>query len=94
MRVHADSASAWEIVNHILKNDRIEFVRIQEELLELRRVIPNTDAGKTLLHTLEELRVQLLAEERTANMGDVDEQLRRRELEGNDWAILRMRSGG
>ena len=81
MRVLADSASAWEIVNHILKNDRIEFVRIQEELLELRRVIPDADAGKTLLHTLEELRVQLLAEERTANMGDVDEQLRRKELE-------------
>ena len=78
MRVHADSTSAWEIINHILKNDRVEFVRIQEELLELQKVIPETDAGRTLRYTLEELRERLLAEERTANM---DEQLRREELE-------------
>ena len=37
MRVHADSTSAWEIVNHILENDRVEFVRIREELLELQK---------------------------------------------------------
>ena len=79
MRVHADSTSAWEIINHILKNDRIEFVRIQEELLELQKVIPETDAGRTLRYTLEELREQLLAEERTANMGNG--QLRQKELE-------------
>ena len=79
MRVLADSASAWEIINHILKNDRVEFVRIQEELLELQKVIPDTDAGRTLRYTLEELRGQLLAEEKAANMGD--EQLRRKELE-------------
>ena len=70
MRVHADSASAWEIVNHILKNDRIEFVRIQEEVLEFGRHIPETEAGRTLLYTLEDLQARLLAEERTANMGD------------------------
>ena len=81
MRVLADSASAWEIINHILKNDRIEFVRIQEELLELQKAIPDTDAGRTLRYALENIRVQLLAEERTANMGDVYEQLRRKELE-------------
>ena len=79
MRVHADSASAWEIINHILENDRVEFLRIQEELLELQKVIPETDAGRTLRYTLEELREQLLAEERTANIGD--EQLRRKEWE-------------
>ena len=79
MRVHADSTSAWEIINHILKNVRIEFVRIQEELLELQKVIPETDAGRTLQYTLEELREQLLAEERTANMGNG--QLRQKELE-------------
>ena len=79
IRVHADSASAWEIVNHILKNDRVEFVRIQEELLEFRRLIPETEAGRTLLYTLEDLRKRLLAEERTANMGDG--QLRQEEVE-------------
>ena len=79
MRVHGDSASAWEIVNHILESSRVEFVRIQEELLELQKVIPDTDAGRTLRYMLEELRVQLLAEERTTNIGD--EQLRWKELE-------------
>ena len=79
MRVKADSASAWEIINHILKNSRVEVLRIQEELLELQKVIPETDAGRTLLYTLEDLRKQLLAQERTANMGDG--QLRQEELE-------------
>ena len=80
MRVDADP-SVWEIINHILKNDRIEFVRIQEELLELQKDIPETDAGRpsTGPYTLEELRKQLLAEERVANMGDG--QLRQKELE-------------
>ena len=79
MRVHADFASAWEIVNYILENDRIEFLRIQEELLEFRRPIPGTEAGRTLLYTLEDLRKRLLAEERAANMGDG--QLRQEEVE-------------
>ena len=79
MQVNADSSSVWEIVNRILNNDRVQYVRIQEELLELRRVIPDTDAGKILLHTLEDLRKRLLVEERAANMGDG--QLRQEELE-------------
>ena len=79
IRADADPSSVWEIINRILKNDRAEFVRIQEELLELRRIIPETEAGRTLLHTLEDLRKRLLAEERTANMGDG--QLRQEELE-------------
>ena len=77
MRVHADSSSAWEIINHILKNDKVEFVRIQEELLELQKVIPDTDAGRTLRHwlercreELEQIRKRLLAEESAANMDD------------------------
>ena len=78
MQVHADSSSVWKIVNRILENDRVEFVRIQEELLELRRIIPDTDAGKTLLYTLEDLRKRLLDEEKNANMGDG--QLRQEEL--------------
>ena len=70
MRVDTDPPSVWEIINRILKNDRVEFVRIQEELLEFRRLIPETEAGKTLLYMLEDRRKWLLAEERTANMGD------------------------
>ena len=70
MRVDTDPPSVWEIINRILKNDRVEFVRIQEELLEFRRLIPETEAGKTLLYMLEDRRERLLAEERTANMGD------------------------
>ena len=77
MRVHADSSSAWEIIHHILKNNKVEFLRIQEELLELQKVTPDTDAGRTLRHwlercreELEQIRKRLLAEERAANMED------------------------
>ena len=79
MRVDTDPSSVWEIVNHILKNDRVQYARIQEELLELRRVIPETEAGRTLLYTLEDLRKRLLDEERAANIGDGH--LRQKELE-------------
>ena len=79
MRVDTDPSSVWEIINRILKNDRVDFVRIQEELLEFRRLIPETEAGRTLLYTLEDLRKRLLAEERTANIGDG--QLRQEEVE-------------
>ena len=72
MRVLADPASAWEIIDHILKNDKVEFVRIQEELLELQKVIPDTDAGRTLRHWLEKCREELEQNrkrlERAANM--------------------------
>ena len=79
MRVDADPSSVWEIINRILKNNRVELVRIREELLELQRLIPETEAGRILLYTLEDLRKRLLAEERTANMEDG--QLRQEELE-------------
>ena len=75
MQVHADSSSAWKIVNHILENDAIEFVRIQEELLELWKDIPDTDAGRTFRYTmrLKELEKHLSAEGNTE-----DGQLRQR----------------
>ena len=62
MRVHADSSSAWEIVNRILQNDAVDFVRFQERL---QKAISDMEAGG--LEGLEGLRKQLLAE---ANMGD------------------------
>ena len=78
MRVDADP-SVWEIVNRIIINDRVQYVRIQEELLELQRLIPETEDGRTLLYTLDDLQKRLLTEERTASMGD--RQLRQKELE-------------
>ena len=78
MRVDADP-SVWEIVNRIIINDRVQYVRIQEELLELQRLIPETEAGRTLLYTLDDLQKRLLTEERTASMGD--RRLRQEELE-------------
>ena len=77
MRVDADP-SVWEIVNRIIINDRVQYVRIQEELLELQRLIPETEAGRTLLYTLDDLQKRLLTEERTASMGD--RRLRQEEL--------------
>ena len=62
MRVHADSSSAWKIVNHILQNDAVDLARFQERL---QKIISDMEA-----RTLEELREQLLAEERTVYMGD------------------------
>ena len=63
MRVHADSSSAWKIVNRILENDAVDFVRFQERL---QKAISDMEAEK-LEGELEWLRKQLLAE---ANMGD------------------------
>ena len=74
MRVHADSSSAWKIVNRILQNDAVGFVRFQDAF---QKTISDVEAGK--LEELVELRKQPLAEERTANMGDG--QLRQNELE-------------
>ena len=62
MRVHADSSSAWEIVNRILQNDAVDLARFQERL---QKIISDMEAGE--LEELEGLRKQLLAE---ANMGD------------------------
>ena len=62
MRVHADSSSAWEIVNRILENDAVNLARFQERL---QKIISDMEAGE--LEELEGLRKQLLAE---ANMGD------------------------
>ena len=68
MRVHTDSSSAWEIVNRILQNDAVDFARFQERL---QKAILDMEAEKLKpRYTLEELRKQLLAEERMANMGD------------------------
>jgi hypothetical protein len=56
MRFDGTSESAWDIINIILdfveETDRLQ---IQHELVELSRYIPETEAGKTLRYTLEQL---------------------------------------
>ena len=53
MQVHDDSA--WNVVDHILENKAIDSVLIQNELMELRMIIPQTSAGRELRFTLQEL---------------------------------------
>ena len=61
MQVHADSLSAWNIVNRILENKAIDSVLIQTELMELQMNIPQTTAGQELRFTLQQL-LELQAE--------------------------------
>ena len=53
MQVHDDSA--WNIVNHILENETIDSVLIQDELMKLQMIIPQASAGQELHFTLREL---------------------------------------
>lgn len=49
------SESAWAIVNKILQRDQTEVLLIQHELVDLRKLIPQTAAGLALRHNLQEL---------------------------------------
>lgn len=52
LRVLDDEPSAWAILGRILQNRGVEgFVRIQKELVEERKFIEETEAGKTLRYT-------------------------------------------
>ena len=58
--VEIDPETSLDLINHILDNiDRKQsannFLMIQEELAEMRKFIPDTDAGKTLRYTLEQV---------------------------------------
>ena len=55
MQVHDDASSAWRIVHHILANTSIDFVLIQDELVEHRKALSQTTAGQMLRYTVEEL---------------------------------------
>jgi len=52
--------SAWEIVNIILKHHETEVLLLQEEIVDLKRTLNETQAGKTLYTDLQ----RLLAEQR------------------------------
>ncbi|KAG6814070.1 hypothetical protein H0H92_003117 [Tricholoma furcatifolium] len=50
-----DTASAWEIVNRILDDVSVDALQIQEEMVDLQRILPETAAGRALRATLKEL---------------------------------------
>jgi hypothetical protein len=83
-RFDGTGQSAWKIVNMIL--DRVaedNHLQIQRELVELSRYIPETDAGKTLRYTLQQLldMQRKMAEEleaQTAAGADDDAYIRRK----------------
>jgi hypothetical protein len=50
--------SAWDVIVPIVEEDRIgkmDALQIQEELVEAKKLIPNTEAGRQLRYTLDEL---------------------------------------
>ncbi|KAH7905317.1 hypothetical protein BJ138DRAFT_1017875 [Hygrophoropsis aurantiaca] len=52
---HNTYESAWAIVNLIVDNDPVDALQIQTELVELEKLIPETEAGQTLRATLTKL---------------------------------------
>ncbi|KAG6856637.1 hypothetical protein H0H87_002227 [Tephrocybe sp. NHM501043] len=58
-----DTKSAWEIVDRILNHVSVDALQIQEEMVDLRRILPETGAGRALRATLMEL---LVAQEEIA----------------------------
>jgi hypothetical protein len=70
------SESAWDIVYCILDTlGRSEALQIQHELVNLHKIIPETGAGKTLRHTLQQLleMQKKMAEELAAQAGGGDD---------------------
>jgi hypothetical protein len=68
--------SAWAIVHSILKNLQISVaLRIQNELVNFQQIIPETDAGKTLRYTLQQLleMQKQMAEELEAQVTNEDD---------------------
>lgn len=55
VQVHATESSAWEIINLILNHDSVNHVLIQNELVDLKMIIPQTSAGQELRFTLQDL---------------------------------------
>ncbi|KAF8983218.1 P-loop containing nucleoside triphosphate hydrolase protein [Cyathus striatus] len=48
--------SAWEMVDHLLRKSRLngDILQLQQELVDLDKILPDTDAGKELRYSLEE----------------------------------------
>ncbi|KAG0694748.1 P-loop containing nucleoside triphosphate hydrolase protein [Suillus ampliporus] len=56
-RFHGSRKSAWDVMRPILANSSavVAAIRIQEELIDLGKVIPETDAGNTLRAALKDV---------------------------------------
>ncbi|KAH7905077.1 P-loop containing nucleoside triphosphate hydrolase protein [Hygrophoropsis aurantiaca] len=54
-RFHDTCESAWDIVEPILKEDQSTVLHIQKELVELKKFLPQTEAGNALRSTLSDL---------------------------------------
>ena len=74
--------SAWRIVNAITERDSINDVFIQRELVDLLKILPETDAGNELRYTLQELlrTYQKAANQLRRDGKDVDGQEERQRL--------------
>lgn len=47
--------SAWDIIDLVLQQDQAEALLIQQELVDLQKILPETEAGLALRYTLQEL---------------------------------------
>ncbi|KAG6833277.1 hypothetical protein H0H87_009452 [Tephrocybe sp. NHM501043] len=57
-RFTGTSESGWKLLNLILNlggKSNVDSVEIQQELVEIKKILPDTQAGQTLRYTLEEL---------------------------------------
>ncbi|KAG5638661.1 hypothetical protein H0H81_011213 [Sphagnurus paluster] len=54
-RVENNKEAVWKVIDHILNNQPVDALVIQEELVDHRRIIPETAAGRALRATLQEL---------------------------------------
>lgn len=57
LRVGNDSSSARNILDRILQHRGVDFVLIQDELVEEQLPIPETEAGRMLRYTQEQFKV-------------------------------------
>jgi len=57
-RFSGEGESGWDIIRYILQRVElldVDAIEIQQELVEIDKVLPDTEAGRTLRYTLEEL---------------------------------------
>jgi hypothetical protein len=55
VRFSRTTQSAWAVVDSIVDEDPINDVLIQQELVDLLKILPETEAGNTLRYTLHEM---------------------------------------
>jgi len=81
--------SAWDIIAPIVEKDALDYIQIQRELVDLRKRLPDTDAGRALRGDLKEI----FEEQMTLAQALQDSQDRAPELEAMyNESVERMRS--